>query len=72
MKAQTPYTETEALLLAIEDCDVDSGNHGPLDRYIVENLTPRERRDLSTAAALLEERCWYLRDSIIEEVDPDA
>lgn len=57
----TEWTETEALILAMEDYDADSGNHEPLDRYIVENLLPGERKKLSFAAGLLEERCWAMR-----------
>jgi hypothetical protein len=68
----TTYTETEAILYAVEDYDADSGNHEPLDRYIVENMTPRERRHLAGAAAVLVARCWELRDSLIEEAVPAA
>jgi len=66
---ETPYTETEALLLAMDDLEADSGNHKPLDRYIVENFLPGERRRLASAARLLEERAWAIRDSIREELD---
>lgn len=54
----TPLTETEALLLAIEDSEADSGNHEPLDEYLMENLMESEVWKLAEAADVLSDRAW--------------
>jgi hypothetical protein len=52
---ETPYMETEALLLAVEDARVDSGNTDALDAYL-DTFFVAELLDLERAAQLLADR----------------
>lgn len=57
----TLYTETEALLRAMQDAETDSGNTDATDEYLRENFLPGELRKLALAAELLSERAFVIR-----------
>lgn len=61
---ETPYTETEALIHAMNDYDADSGNIDATLDYLAENLTPGEIRRLSGAAMLLSRACSEARGTV--------
>lgn len=52
----TPYCETEALLLALADADADSGNTDELDAYLRAEFLPNELARLEHGADLLSAR----------------
>lgn len=54
--ADTPYTETEALLLALDDSAADSGNTDALDAYLRTEFLPNELLKLARGADLLSDR----------------
>lgn len=53
----TPYLETEALLMAIEDFEIDSGIY-TVDEYLDMRFTEHELRKLAFGAATLADRAW--------------
>lgn len=59
MSARTKFVETEALLIAIEDSEADSGAYA-VDAYLddAEHFTERELRVLCVAADVLSDRAW--------------
>jgi hypothetical protein len=67
MTPRTPYTETEALLLAQEDSEADSGNTDLTDAYLRENFLPGELQRLAWAADLLANRCRVVGRQIERE-----
>lgn len=64
----TRFIETEALLLAMEDADVDSGVY-TVDEYLRQNFLPVELRKLENAAYLLSSRARHVRKND-PEYDP--
>lgn len=61
---RTSFTETEALLRAMEDSEVDSGNTDLTDTYLREQFLPGELHRLRWAAMLLAERCRVIRTEL--------
>jgi len=53
---KTPYVETEALLHALSDAEVDSGNTDETDAYLRDHFRPGELHALAAGAKLLAER----------------
>lgn len=51
------FIEHEALNLAFEDMEADSGNHEPLDDYLREEFLEGELYRLMDAADVLSNRC---------------
>lgn len=58
---RSPFIETEALLLALEDAEADSGNHEPLDEYLESEFLPGELAKLEQAADLLSYRAGKVK-----------
>jgi len=56
--AETPYSETEALLKAMADAEADSGNTDLLDEYLRSEFLPGELYKLYEAAELLAKRAY--------------
>jgi hypothetical protein len=59
--SDTPYTETEALLLALNDAEADSGSTELLDEYLRREFLPGELRKLERGADLLSYRASEIR-----------
>lgn len=64
MTPRTAYTETEALLIAQEDVEADSGNSEETDAYLRENFTAGELQRLAWTAEHLAERCRAIRREV--------
>jgi len=62
--AQTPFVETEALLLALDDADADSGNTDATVDYLIANLLPGELSRLQRAAGVLSDACRDARHGV--------
>lgn len=59
--AETQFTETEALLIAMQDAEADSGNTDALDSYLRQNFLPGELLSLAAAAGLLYDQALEIR-----------
>lgn len=57
----THYTETEALLIAAEDAEADSGAYA-VDEYLRVHFLPKELEQLEAAARVLAYRCSVIHE----------
>jgi hypothetical protein len=69
---ETQFIETEALLRAMQDAEVDSGDTEATLTYLRDNFMPGELRRLEAAVTVLDECIYQVRKEKAREALDDA